>query len=73
MKRQPWGMYAIALAVLVVGLVWAGVPAQTLLFAALVLVCPLMMLVMMRGMHSDHQHSGHETHGHHDHDTATRR
>lgn len=73
MKRQPWGMYAIALAVLVVGLVWAGVPAQTLLFAALVLVCPLMMLVMMRGMHGDHQRGGHETHGQHDHDTATRR
>ena len=56
MKRQPWGMYAIALAVLVVGLVWAGVPAQTLLVAALVLTCPLMMLVMMHGMHGHRQH-----------------
>lgn len=69
MQRQPWGLYAVAVAVLVVGLVWAGVPAQTLLFAALVLACPLMMLVMMRGMHGgrdehDH-HTRHETRNRH--------
>lgn len=57
MKRQQWGLYAIALAVLVVGLVWAGVPASTLLIAALVLVCPLMMLFMHGG-------GGHGGHGH---------
>jgi Protein of unknown function (DUF2933) len=51
MKRQQWGPYTVAFAILVVGLVWAGVPAGTLLIAGLVLVCPLMMLVMMRGMH----------------------
>jgi hypothetical protein len=50
MKRQSWGLYAIALAIGVVGLVALGVPAQTLLFAALVLTCPLMMIFMMRGM-----------------------
>jgi hypothetical protein len=65
-------MYAIALAVLVVGLVWAGVPAQTLLFAALILVCPLMMLVMMRGMHGGGEH-GHDDHSHRDHDSTTHR
>lgn len=48
MRRQPWGQYAVALAILVVGLVWAGVPVSSLLIAGLVLVCPLMMLVMMR-------------------------
>jgi peptidoglycan/LPS O-acetylase OafA/YrhL len=58
MKRQPWGLYAIALAVLVVGLVALGVPAQTLLFGALVLVCPLMMMLMMGGMHGGHGHGG---------------
>jgi DUF2933 family protein len=54
MRRQPWGMYAIALAGLVVGLVALGVPASTLLVAALVLACPLMMVFMMSGMHSGH-------------------
>jgi Flp pilus assembly protein TadB len=52
MKRPQWGLYAVAFAILVVGLVWAGVPASTLLIVGLVLLCPLMMLVMMRGMHS---------------------
>jgi hypothetical protein len=55
MKRSQWGLYAVAVAILVVGLVWAGVPAGTLLLAGLVLVCPLMMFVMMRGM------QGHES------------
>jgi len=50
-KRQRWGHYAVALAIVVVGLAWAGVPVNSFLIAGLVLVCPLMMLVMMRGMH----------------------
>ena len=54
MKRQQWGLCAIALAILIVGLVALGVPAQTLLFAALVLACPLMMIFMMSGMHGGH-------------------
>jgi Protein of unknown function (DUF2933) len=58
MRRQPWGLYAIALAILVVGLVALGVPASTLLFAALVLACPLMMMFMMSGMHGGHGGSG---------------
>jgi hypothetical protein len=65
MKRQPWGLYAIALAILVVGLVALGVPASTLLFAGLVLVCPLMMMFMMHGMHGGH--SGHGHTDNHDH------
>jgi multisubunit Na+/H+ antiporter MnhG subunit len=72
MKRQQWGMYAVALAILVVGLVWAGVPASTLLVAGLVLVCPVMMFVMMRGMHGGDA-SGHDTsHDHQHHGTADR-
>jgi len=51
MKSRPWGLYAIALAVLVVGLVTLGVPASTLVVAALALACPLMMMFMMSGMH----------------------
>jgi hypothetical protein len=51
MRRPQWGWYAVALAILVVGLVWAGVPANTLLVAGLFLTCPLMMFFMMRGMH----------------------
>jgi DUF2933 family protein len=65
MRRQQWGLYTIALAILIVGLVALGVPASTLLVAGLVLVCPLMMLVMMRGMHGGDrsvQHDWHEWH-----------
>ncbi len=69
MKRQQWGLYAIALAVLVVGLVWAGVPASTLLIAALVLACPLMMFFMMRDGHGGHGQSPPEPHDHSRHDT----
>lgn len=54
MRRQPWGLYAIALAILVVGLVTLGVPTSTLLLAALALTCPLMMMFMMGGMHGGH-------------------
>jgi hypothetical protein len=50
-------MYALAAAILVVGLVWAGVPASTLLLGAAVLACPIMMITMMRGMHGEQ--SGH--------------
>jgi Protein of unknown function (DUF2933) len=59
MKRQPWGLYAIALAILVVGLVAFGVPASTLLVAALALTCPLMMIFMMSGMHGGHVGTDH--------------
>ena len=54
MRRQPWGLYAIAAAILVVGLTALGVPANTLLFGAFLLVCPLMMMFMMGGMHRGH-------------------
>ena len=63
MRRQPWGPYAIALAILVVGLVALGVPASTLLFATLVLVCPLMMIFMMGGMHGGHGSAQDHEHG----------
>jgi hypothetical protein len=60
MKRQQLPMYAIALAILVVGLAFAGVPVQTMLFGLIVLACPLMMIFMMGG------HGGDTGSGRHD-------
>jgi Protein of unknown function (DUF2933) len=71
MKRQPWGLYAIALAIGVVGLVALGVPASTLLVAALVLACPLMMIFMMRGMHGGQESHGGSDRTTEDHDQRT--
>ncbi len=49
----------MALAIVVVGALWAGLPVSTLALFGLVLACPLMMFFMMRGMHgAEHdQHS----------------
>ena len=47
MKRQPWGLYAIALPIIAVGLVVLGVPVLALLFAAFVLACPFIMVFVM--------------------------
>jgi len=58
MKREQMPLYALALAILVVGLAFVGVSVGSLLIAGLVLACPLMMMFMMRGMShgDDHQH-----------------
>lgn len=65
MRRQQWGLYAIALAILIVGLIWAGFPASTVLIAGLVMICPLMMLFMHGGGHkhgsSVQHHTTHDT------------
>jgi hypothetical protein len=61
MKRQQLPLYAIAAAILVVGLVALGVPASTLLYGALALACPLMMVFMMGGMHGGHDQAAHRT------------
>jgi len=70
MKRQHLGLYAIALAILIVGLAFAGVPLQTMLFGLFVLACPLMMMFMMRGHGGgsdpekrDHNHTAGPRHG----------
>lgn len=63
-KRKQLGLYAIALAVLIVGLVFAGVPLQTVLFGLLVLACPLMMMFMMGG-HGGHGGSDEQRHDQH--------
>ena len=54
MKRQHVPMYALALALVVVGALAAGVPGNSLLFGLVLLACPLMMLFM---------HGGHGGHG----------
>jgi hypothetical protein len=56
MKRQQWGLCAIALGVLVVGLIALGVPASTVFAGAIVLACPLMMLFM----HGESSHGSHD-------------
>lgn len=60
-NKKSYGLYAIALAIVLVGALALGVPASTLSVLAIVLVCPLMMLVMMRGLHG-HQDQGGGSH-----------
>ncbi len=60
MKSRNYGLYAIALAIVVVGALWLGMPIGTLAFLGLVLACPLMMIFMMRGMHGGDQ-QGHDS------------
>lgn len=60
MKGCNYGFYALAAAVLVVGALWLGVPASTLGVLAIVLVCPLMMLFMMKGMRGGDDHAPHD-------------
>ena len=50
MRRQPWGLYAIALPIIAGGLVVLGVPVLALLFAAFVLACPFIMVFVMSVM-----------------------
>ena len=51
MKRPQLPLYALALAVLIVGLAAVGVPVRTLVVSLAALACPLMMVFMMGGMH----------------------
>jgi cobalamin synthase len=46
------GLCLLVAAALVGGALAFGVPASSLWILALVVACPLMMIVMMRGMHS---------------------
>lgn len=49
-KNSNLGLFAVAAAVLVVGAVAFDVPLGSLAVFGLILVCPLMMIFMMRGM-----------------------
>lgn len=75
MKSQNMPLYALAAAILVVGLVFAGVPVTTLVIGLAVLACPLAMLFMMSGMHGNRHGSDRKTDrpqdkGEHHHPTA---
>ena len=69
MNRNPnLGLYAVAVAIGVVGALWVGVPAGSLTILAVALACPLMMMFMMSGMHGggdQHHHGDREPHQHH--------
>ena len=56
--KQHRGPTAALAGLAVVGALWAGVPASTLLLLAFVLACPLMMLTM----HGGGGHGGHGGH-----------
>ena len=64
-NNRNYGLYAVAVAIAVVGALALGVPLGDLAFLLIVLACPLMMFFMMRGMHGDDMHG----HGR-DHDDA---
>jgi hypothetical protein len=61
MKNQNAPLYAVAAAILVVGLAFVGVPMTTLLIGLVVLACPLSMLFMMSGMRGKHDESDHQS------------
>lgn len=50
MKGRQLPIYALALAVLLVGLAALGVPLSGVVIVLLALACPLMMFIMMRAM-----------------------
>ncbi|MFI7644168.1 DUF2933 domain-containing protein [Nonomuraea sp. NPDC049400] len=53
MMKQHVVLAAVAVAAAVLA-VWAGAPVYTVLLAAVFLVCPVIMLWMMRSMGADH-------------------
>jgi hypothetical protein len=53
MRHREWALYAVALTIISIGLLAFGVPASTLVYAALIFVCPL-MTILMRGARHDH-------------------
>ncbi|MFG2549502.1 hypothetical protein [Streptomyces sp. NPDC048581] len=61
-NQRNYGLYAVAVAISVVGALALGVPVATLFFMAIALACPLMMIFMMRGVHGGSgMHGGHDS------------
>ncbi|NGN62500.1 DUF2933 domain-containing protein [Streptomyces sp. A7024] len=52
-RQHNYGLYALVPAIAVLGALVLGVPAGALVILVIALVCPLMMLFMMSGMHGD--------------------
>ncbi|MBX9427031.1 hypothetical protein [Streptomyces lateritius] len=65
MKQNRWGLYAIAVAIAVVGALALGVPVGILAILGVALACPLMVLSMTRGTHDQNGHDE-VPHRHHD-------
>lgn len=63
MKTSNRGLFAVAAAIAFVGALWAGVPFGSLAVIAVLLLCPLMMIFMMKGMQggggSEHHDADH--------------
>ncbi|WP_405653394.1 DUF2933 domain-containing protein [Streptomyces sp. NBC_00019] len=55
-NNRNYGLYAVAVAIVVVGALALGVPLGDLAFLLIVLACPLMMFFMMRGMRGGDVH-----------------
>ncbi|WP_198359502.1 DUF2933 domain-containing protein [Streptomyces fildesensis] len=51
-NNRNYGLYAIAVAIAVVGALALGVPLGNLALPLILLACPVMMFFMMRGMNS---------------------
>jgi hypothetical protein len=68
-KNPNLGLFAVAVAIGVVGALWVGVPAGTLVVLAVALACPLMMMFMMGGMHGGGDHHRSDGHDRDDHDS----
>jgi hypothetical protein len=66
--RKNIPVYVLAAAIVIAGLVIAGVPGGALFTLLLLAGCPLMMFFMMRGMggmgNDDRDHDGHSPHTH---------
>lgn len=60
MKSWNLGLFAVAIAIALVGALWLGLPVVTIAVLGLVLVCPMMMIFMMRGMYGG---GGQDQHG----------
>jgi len=63
MQQSRWFPYSVVAAVVAAVLIAAGVPLASILPFVVLLACPLMMIVMMRGMGGMHgggeNHTGH--------------
>ena len=69
MNTRILGLWALAVGLLLVVGLWVGLPSAPLL---ILLVCPLMMFFMMRGMHGgeSHQHTWQKQDEHDQHPTS---
>jgi Protein of unknown function (DUF2933) len=64
MRNRRYRQYAIVAAIALGGALWLGVPIGTIAAFALVLACPIMMLIMMSGMRGgDHDDRAHHEYG----------